>query len=131
MHDDTPWRERLYEEETAVFKRERDRLLDTVRDALDRAWAAGYDARVRELLKCEREDARPRRAFVKARAFLKARVFLLKILGEGPRRATEVQAEARLAGISDATLRRARESICRSRQTGDDGWWWELHEVTP
>lgn len=63
-----------------------------------------------------------------------AEYFLRSILSNGPVAATEVQREAREAGISDATLRRAKEALyVRSVKHGGEfggpkEWSWELPE---
>lgn len=52
--------------------------------------------------------------------------FLKSMLSEGARSARDVLSQARAAGISQATLRRAKEALeVRARQVRD-GWTWEL-----
>lgn len=57
-----------------------------------------------------------------------AEEWLTAILARGGMRASEVQKEARQAGISDKALRRARErlGIKPIKQQFSGGWWWSL-----
>ncbi len=63
-----------------------------------------------------------------------AEEFLRERLANGMRPVTEVRKDARAAGISERTLRRAREGLgVKSRKGGghfggDPGWQWELPE---
>lgn len=60
-------------------------------------------------------------------ALMEAKVFLQEMLADGPMAATEVESEARGAGISKATLRRAREGLGVRPRKGDGGaFYWRL-----
>ena len=67
-------------------------------------------------------------------ALEEAQDFLRHVLSDGRRPSKEVQAEARAAGITDATLRRARAAI--GIQPSRDGfgpgavWYWSLPAAT-
>jgi AAA domain len=70
---------------------------------------------------------------VEAPARAEAEAFLCEVLADGPAPSKQVQAEAREAGISAATLRRAREDLkVRAYPVGAPGrrgggvWWWSL-----
>ncbi len=54
--------------------------------------------------------------------------YLRDLLEDGPQPATKMKAQARAAGISDATLRRARTAlkITPQKSSYDGGWTWEL-----
>ena len=54
--------------------------------------------------------------------------FLEDILGNGPKPSNDVKSKARDAGISNATLWRAKESmdVKASKERGTGEWWWRL-----
>jgi putative DNA primase/helicase len=66
-----------------------------------------------------------------APAKVEAEDFLRLLLGPGPRPTTEIEAEAKQAGISWATVRRAKSSLGvlsrRAGGLGEEGYWeWSL-----
>ena len=70
------------------------------------------------------------------RARDEARAFLHSILIDGPVRSNEVIQEAKQLGISEKTLRRAKDDedieVVRVGENGSHGggvWWWNLPTV--
>lgn len=63
-------------------------------------------------------------------AWQEARDFLLEVLDTGPRKASDVQKEARAAGITDKSLRTARERLgitpVKERNFAHGAWVWKL-----
>jgi putative DNA primase/helicase len=56
-----------------------------------------------------------------------AEQFLREVLANGRMPAKDVMAEAGAAGITQRTLRRAKERVCKIQKSAfDDGWTWEL-----
>ncbi len=69
------------------------------------------------------ERARKQRELARARAFIK------QALTQGPRKAAEVQEEARATGIKEWALTDARQELAESRRSGfgrGGGWQWTL-----
>lgn len=62
-----------------------------------------------------------------------ARAFLLDHLASGPVRSKEVLEAAKAAGVSEKTLRRARDEISNLvvKKKGSSGWYWALEEAMP
>ena len=91
--------------------------------ALRVIWEGPTDHTADSLLDAQHErDAAP------STALAEARDLLTTILATGPRPATDVQAEARAAGITPSALRRARAALAiRARKSGYQGrWLWYL-----
>ena len=92
------------------------------------AWTEGSDLTAGRILA-------PSESPEESTALTQAKEFLLEILGEaGSARAQDVQAEARKAGISEATLRRARAALrVKTDKSGSFGkggcWYWSLPTV--
>jgi hypothetical protein len=63
----------------------------------------------------------------------KAEGLLRELLGEGAKPSYEVEAAAKEAGCSWATVRRAGDAIgvVRWRPNGDTRWWWRLPDGEP
>jgi hypothetical protein len=55
-----------------------------------------------------------------------AKTFLRALLWSGPRQAPEVEAAAEANGISEATLRRAKDGLGVTSEQAGRGWWWCL-----
>ena len=57
-----------------------------------------------------------------------AKRFLEELLGHGPKPSNDVKGKAREAGISNATLWRAKEllDVRASKERGTGEWWWRL-----
>jgi len=62
-------------------------------------------------------------------ALTEAQAFLRSLLTDGPRQATAVQKEAEAAGISEATLRRAKEDLGIKPKKQGKEWYWSLPAV--
>lgn len=62
-------------------------------------------------------------------ALTEAQTFLRSLLADGPRQATAVQKEAEAAGLSEATLRRAKEALGIKPKRQTEGWYWSLPAV--
>lgn len=87
-------------------------------------WGGALQGTARELLAdAEAADADDQRS-----ATDEAAEFLTTLLAGGPMRASDVQREARAAGIGEKPLRTARERLgIRPRKRGMvGGWWWSL-----
>lgn len=67
-------------------------------------------------------------------AWQEARDWLIDVLRDGPRKAAEVQREARAAGLTDKSLRTARERLrirpTKETFTGHGAWVWQLPTPT-
>jgi len=61
----------------------------------------------------------------------KAQQFIHDYLRDGPKPSLDVLAAGSRAGISDRTMKRAKEGVARSRQIGPKQWVWELENTTP
>ena len=84
------------------------------------AWTGQTNLTVSEVLGSEGEESG---------AVAEAEDFLRVVLADGPRSPVQVNKEANKAGISERTLRRARERICRTKKSDyDRGWVWELRQ---
>lgn len=53
-----------------------------------------------------------------------AKEFLYRVLANGPVAASSVKPEAKAVGISEITLRRAREALTVNVSKIGDVWWW-------
>ena len=86
-------------------------------------WGEPIEGSARELL-ASAEDA----ASSECSATDEAQSWLIEILAAGPMKTSEVQKEARQAGIADKPLRTARErlGIKPYRRAFSGGWWWTL-----
>jgi hypothetical protein len=62
-------------------------------------------------------------------ALTEAQAFLRSRLADGPRHSTEVQKEAKAAGISEMTLRRAQKDLQIKSKKDGKGWSWSLPAV--
>jgi hypothetical protein len=62
-----------------------------------------------------------------------AKGFLQHMLADGPMGATELMAEAKGAGISPASLKRAKQAlgVQSEKAAGDGPWQWRLPERSP
>jgi len=93
------------------------------------AWGAAVEGTARELLaEPDMDDNR------QAPARNEAEEFLRQLLEAGPVATDDVKAEAKKAGLSWATVRRAKDVIgARSRKTGfaDARWFWALPDPKP
>jgi AAA domain len=58
-----------------------------------------------------------------------ARIFLRAELADGWHKASDVKKAASAYGLSDATLRRAREQECQRPRQFERAWWWALRNV--
>lgn len=58
-----------------------------------------------------------------------ARDFLMQLLADGPTPTKTVQAEAKDAGISWATVRRASEELTVIKRKSEGGWYWSLPKL--
>ena len=86
-------------------------------------WGTAIEGSARELLaSAESEESNERSATDEAQSWL------IEVLGPGPMKASDVQKEARQAGIADKPLRSARErlQIKPYRREFTGGWWWTL-----
>ncbi|KUY52458.1 AAA family ATPase [Burkholderia sp. RF2-non_BP3] len=82
-------------------------------------WGEALDGNARDLLNEPATD--------KAYAVSEATEFLRTFLGDDVVPSKTVEAEAKAAGISWATLRRASEKLCVIKRCGDGGkWYWSL-----
>jgi hypothetical protein len=63
-------------------------------------------------------------------ARVEAQAFLRSVVADGARLATEIQAAATAAGISTATLRRAKEDLGIKPRKQGTVWYWSLPAVT-
>jgi hypothetical protein len=59
-----------------------------------------------------------------------AQAFLRSVVADGPRLATAVQEAATAAGISTATLRRAKEDLGIKPKRQGTVWYWSLPAIT-
>jgi hypothetical protein len=93
-------------------------------------WGAAVEGTARELL-AEPEGENGRQAPARD----EAEEFLRELLEPGPVRTEEIKAEAKQAGLTWATVRRAKDAIgakAARRGYGEDGgWYWMLPEPTP
>lgn len=89
-------------------------------------WGEAVEGSAREILGQAEvlEDPEDRNAWQEARAFLR------EVLADGPRKASEVLKEARAAGITDKSIRTARERLgitpYKSTLTLNGAWMWKL-----
>jgi putative DNA primase/helicase len=86
-------------------------------------WGQAIDGSARELLaSAENAESNERSATDEAQSWL------IEVLSTGPMKASEVQKQARQAGIGDKPLRTARErlGIKPYRREFSGGWWWSL-----
>ena len=86
-------------------------------------WGKPIEGSARELLaSAEAEES------TECSATDEAQSWLIELLSAGPMKASEVQKEARQAGIADKPLRTARERlrIKPYRREFSGGWWWTL-----
>ena len=58
-----------------------------------------------------------------------ARDFLMQLLADGPTPTKTVQVEAKEAGISWATVRRASEELTVIKRKSEGGWYWSLPKL--
>jgi putative DNA primase/helicase len=85
-------------------------------------WESPLEGTARELLaeaECLDEDDN-------ASKIAEAKYFLKIALEKGERRQREIMAEAKAAGISERTLRRAAKGAVGKRKASDGWYWWAL-----
>lgn len=93
------------------------------------SWGAAVEGSARELLAEPEMDNRR-----KAPAREEAEEWLRELLEPGPVATDEIKAESKEAGLTWATVRRAKEAIgARSRKAGfeDSRWFWALPDPRP
>ncbi len=86
-------------------------------------WGKPIDGSARELLaSAESEESNERSATDEAQSWL------IEVLTAGPMKTSDVQRQARQAGIADKPLRTARErlGVKPYRREFSGGWWWTL-----
>ncbi len=93
-------------------------------------WGAAVEGTARELLaEPEADDRR------EAPAREEAEDWLREMLEAGPVRTEQIKGEAKAAGLTWATIRRAKESIgakaARQGYGEDGGWFWKLADPVP
>lgn len=93
-------------------------------------WGASVEGTARELL--AEPDTESRR---EAPAREEAEQWLRELIEAGPVRTEEIKAEAKAAGMTWATVRRAKENIgAKAIRQGfgeDGGWYWKLPDPVP
>ena len=62
---------------------------------------------------------------------LSAADFLRQVLADGLTPCKTVEAEAKEAGVSWATVRRAADSLCVIKTKGVGAWYWKLPSLPP
>lgn len=88
------------------------------------AWGKAVEGAARELL----TDPAPEDGDAEGAATAKgaAQEFLMQLLADGPTPTKTVQAEAKEAGISWATVRRASDALGVKKRKSEGGWYWSL-----
>lgn len=95
------------------------------------AWGAAVEGSARELLSDPNEQ--DSNAEGGKSAIEDASQFLRDVLADGPVTSKVIQQQAREAGISWRTVRRAADDlqITKKKGSGDaPGWWWRLHKLS-
>jgi putative DNA primase/helicase len=60
-----------------------------------------------------------------------AELFLLEALAEGPRPMNDLKSRAQATGVSERTLKRAKNALAIVSRRADGGkWYWELPPAT-
>lgn len=91
------------------------------------AWGKAVEGSARELL----TDPAPEDGDAEEAATAKdtAQEFLMQLLADGPTPTKTVQAEAKEAGISWATVRRASDALGVKKRKSEGGWYWSLSNL--
>lgn len=85
------------------------------------AWGDGVEGSARELLTDPNQEVDDGRSAIQA-----ATDFLRQVLTEGPTPSKTVEAEAKAAGVSWASVRRAADALGITKHKGMGGWYWRL-----
>jgi len=99
-------------------------LLYDLDSVLGFVWAGTSELTADEILNPQIERKAPARE--------NAEEFLLELLTDGKMKQKDISAEAENCGISEITLRRAREKlgiICRRGKGNDKDWYWSLPQL--